>query len=50
MVAEEMEEYELDSEEAAYEDPGEQVPMVLMESRGGFNDGNDSHWWNKKHP
>ena len=46
MLAEAMEEYASASTEAAYEDPGEQVPMVFMASGGEFNDGNASHWWN----
>ena len=50
MVAEEMEEYVLAYAEAAYEDPGEQTPMGFMESGGGFHDGNDSYWWDHKHP
>ena len=34
-----MEEYALDSEEAAYEDPGEHAPMRFMAAEGGFHDG-----------
>ena len=44
MVEKEMEEYALASAEAAYEDPGEHVPMVFLASGGGFHYGNDSHW------
>ena len=43
-----MEECSLTSVEAAYEDPGEQVPMLFMEAGGGFHDVNDSHWWDNK--
>ena len=49
MVAEAMEEYELASAEAAYEDPGEQAQMGFMAAGGRFNDGNASHWWDQKH-
>ena len=48
MVAEAMEEYVLLSAEEAYEDPGEQAPMVFMTTEGGFHDGNDYHWWDHK--
>ena len=34
MVAETMDEYVLDSTEAAYENPGEQAPIGLMTSCG----------------
>ena len=50
MVAEEMEVYALASAEAAYEDPGEQAPMVFMSAGGGIHDGNSSHWWYHNHP
>ena len=50
MIAEEMEEFSLDSAESAYEDPGEQAPMGFMASVGVFHNGNASHWWDKKHP
>ena len=39
----------LDSVEAAYEDTGEQEPIVFMASGEGFHDGNVSHWWDQKH-
>ena len=45
-----MEEYVLYSEEAAYEDPREQAPMVFMAIGGGFRDGNSFHWWEQKPP
>ena len=45
-----MEEYASASAEAAYEDLGEHAPMEYMVSGEGFHDGNDSHWWNQKHP
>ena len=44
-----LEEYTLDAAEAAYEEPGEQAPIVFMASWGGFNDGNASHWAYQKH-
>ena len=50
MVAEAMEEDSLASEEAVYEDPGEQAPMGFMAAGGGFHDGNVSHWWDQKDP
>ena len=50
MVAEAMVGYALASAEVAYKYPGEQAPMVPMEAGGGFNYGNDSHWWYQKHP
>ena len=50
MVAESMEEYGLASAEAAYERPGEQVPIGFMASRRGFYDRNISHLWDQKHP
>ena len=50
MVAGAMEGYVLASTEAAYEEPGEQNPMGFMAAGGGFHDGNDYCWWNKKHP
>ena len=50
MVAEEIEEYALDSVETAYEDPGEQAPMGFMTAGGGFHDGNVSYWLDQKHP
>ena len=45
-----MEEYELASTGVAYEVPGEQVPMVFMDTGGLFHDGNDYHWWEQKQP
>ena len=50
MVAEEMEEFALAYEEAAYEDPGEYMPMGFMATGRGFHDGNVSHWWYHKQP
>ena len=50
MVEEAMQEYALASTEAAYEDPGEQAPVVFMDSEGLFHDVNASHWWDQKHP
>ena len=49
MIAQAMEEYALASEEEAYEDTMEHVPMVFMAAVGGFHDGNVSHWWDQKH-
>ena len=48
-IAESMEEYALDSTEAAYEYPREKASMRFMAAGGGFNDGNVSHWWYRKH-
>ena len=45
MVSEDMEEYVLYDEEAAYKYTGEQVPMGFMDSGGGLHDGNYSHLW-----
>ena len=50
MLAEEMDQFALTSTEAAYEDPGEQAPMVFMVSGWGFHDGNASQWWDNKNP
>ena len=50
MLAEDMEEYLLASEEAAHEDLGEQAPMGFMAAGGIFHDGNASHWWDQKTP
>ena len=50
MVAEEMEEDLLASEEAAYENLGVKAPMRFMEAGGGFHDVNVSHWWDQKQP
>ena len=50
MVVEAMEEYASDSAEAAYEDSAEKASMGFMSTGGGFHDGNDSQWWDQKHP
>ena len=50
MTLEAMEEYALASAEVAYEEPGEQEPMIFMAAGGLFNDGNASHWRDHKHP
>ena len=39
----------LASAEGADEDPGKQMPMVIMASGGVFNYGNSSNWWNQRH-
>ena len=43
MVEKAIEEYALASAEAAYEDPGEHVPMVFLASGVGFHYGNYFH-------
>ena len=50
MLAESMKDYVLASIESAYEDPGEQAPMVFTAAGGGFQDVNYSHRWDQKHP
>ena len=41
----------LASAEAAYEDPGEQVPMGFVSSGGEFHEAkSDSHWLDYKNP
>ena len=50
VMSEAMEEYALASEEATYEDPGQQAPMGFMAAGGGFCDENAYHWWDQKHP
>ena len=51
MSAEALEEYVLASAEAAYQDPGQHVPMVFMASEGeSLKTGNTSHWLDQKHP
>ena len=49
ILEEALEEYELDFAEEAYKDPGEHATMVFMASGGGSQDGNASHWEDKKH-
>ena len=44
MVEKELEEYELESVESAYEDPGENAKIGFMASGGAFHDVNDYHW------
>ena len=49
VTEESLEEYALDSVEAAYEYPGQQAPMGFMASGGEFHEaGNDSHWLYQK--
>ena len=50
MVAKAMEEYELASALEAYDDPGGHAPMGFMAAGGGFHVGNNSKWWEQKHP
>ena len=49
MLAQAMEEYALDSVEAAYTDTGELLQIGFMASGGGFHDVNASHWYDQKH-
>ena len=51
MVAEAIEEYALESEEASYEEPGEHKPMIFIASEVEYHDDrNASHWLDHKHP
>ena len=45
-----LEEYVLDSADASYEEPGEHVSMLFMDTGGEFYDGNYSHWADQKQP
>ena len=45
-----MEDNALVSIEAAYEDPGKQVPMGFMAAGGAFYYENASHWWDQPPP
>ena len=50
MMLESLVEYMLASAEAAYEDPGQQMPMGFMASGGQFYGVNASNWVDQKQP